>query len=44
MKALKSAFILVNCMKFANHVDGSTSIYEENNKATTIVTTKGTGT
>lgn len=42
MKALKSAPIFVSCMKLANHSDGSTSMYDENNKATTMVTTKGT--
>lgn len=42
MKALKSEPILVSCMKLASHSDGSTSMYEENNKVTTMVTTKGT--
>lgn len=42
MKTSKSQLISVSCMKFANHCEGSKSIYNENSNATTIVTTKGT--
>lgn len=43
IKNRKSKSILVSCMNFASHLEGSNSIYDENNRLVTIVTTNGTG-
>lgn len=42
IKNRKSRSISVSCMNFASHLEGSNSIYDENNRPVTIVTTNGT--
>lgn len=41
IKILKSSDIFVNCMKLASQAAGSSSMYTQNSKSATIVTTKG---
>jgi hypothetical protein len=42
IKKRKSKSISVSCMNFASHLEGSNSIYDENRRPVTIVTTNGT--
>lgn len=42
IKNRKSRSISVSCMNFASHSEGSNSIYDENSRPVTIVTTNGT--
>lgn len=42
IKNRKSKSISVSCMNFVSHLEGSNSIYDENSRPVTIVTTNGT--